>query len=179
MTSKHGAHTKTHYLKPGEVYAAREPALVTTVLGSCISVTMRHAPTGLSIMCHAVLPSRAGARKRDVEGRDIFQYVDTSIEWMVSQFEKMLIKPSAVEVKMFGGAAMFPDAGSKTRDLGVGRKNIDNAVETLKKFNMNLTAWNVGGSQGRKLIFNTLNGEVLARFIARTDPTLLASGGKR
>jgi chemotaxis protein CheD len=179
MTTKHGAHTRTHYLKPGEIYLAKEPALVTTVLGSCISVTMHHKPTGLSIMCHAVLPSRAESRKRDEDGRDIFQYVDSSIEWMVSQYEKLGIKPGAVEAKMFGGAAMFPETRIGVRDLGVGRKNIDIAVEMLKQSSMNLAAWNVGGNQGRKLIFSTLTGEVLARFITRTDFGLTASGGKK
>jgi chemotaxis protein CheD len=176
---KHGPHTRTHYLKPGEVYLSREPALITTVLGSCISVTMHHRPTALSIMCHAVMPSRAEARKKTEDGRDIFQYVDSSIEWMVSQYDQKGIKPGAVEVKMFGGAAMFPDSRSQARDLGVGRKNIDMAVEVLKKNRMSIAAWNVGGSQGRKLIFNTLTGEVLARFITRTDPAFLASGGKK
>lgn len=179
MTAKHGAHTRTHYLKPGEVYLANEPSLVTTVLGSCITITMHHRPTGLSIMCHAVLPSRSDARKRDSEGRDIFQYVDSSIEWMVAQYEKLGIKPGAVEVKMFGGAAMFPETGTPARDIGVGRKNIDTAVDALEKHHMSLTAWNVGGNQGRKLIFNSLTGEVLARFIARSYPATAAAGGKK
>jgi chemotaxis protein CheD len=179
MTPRHGAHTRTHYLKPGEVYVARDPALITTVLGSCISVTMHHRPTGLSIICHAVLPRRNEARKRDEDGRDIFQYVDSSIEWMASQFEQAGIKAAAVEVKMFGGAAMFPETRDRARDLGVGRKNIDIAMELLKKIRMSPTAWNVGGSQGRKIIFSSLTGEVLARFIARTDPALLANGGKK
>jgi chemotaxis protein CheD len=179
MTTKHGPHTRTHYLKPGEVYVAKEPSIVTTVLGSCISVTMHHRPTGFSIMCHAVLPCRAHARKRDDAGRDIFQYVDSSIEWMVEQFEKQGIKPGAVEVKMFGGAAMFPDAGETTSDIGVGRKNIETAQDTLKKSRMSLTAWNVGGNHGRKLIFNSATGDVLARFICKTEPEKKAAGGRK
>lgn len=179
MTSKHGTHSRTYYLKPGEVYLSKEPTLITTVLGSCISVTMHHRPTGLSIMCHAVMPCRAESRKKDAEGRDIFQFVDSSIEWMIAQYDKKGIKPGALEVKMFGGAAMFTDARSRDRNIGVGKKNIETAMEILNKNRLKLTAWNVGGSQGRKVIFSTLTGEVLARFISRTDPALLANGGRK
>ncbi|HNY63879.1 MAG TPA: chemotaxis protein CheD [Deltaproteobacteria bacterium] len=174
---RRGPCTRTHYLKPGEVFLSQESALITTVLGSCISITMYHKPTGLSIMCHAVMPSRTDARKK--HEHNVFQYVDSSIEWMVAQYEKKGINPSSVEVKMFGGAAMFPDARSRARDLGVGRKNIETALEVLKKHRMNLSAWNVGGSQGRKLIFSTLTGEVLARLIIRTDSARAAAGGKQ
>ncbi len=179
MKGKHGTHLKTLYLKPGEVHLTSEPTLITTVLGSCISITMHHKATGFSVICHAVMPSRSEAKKKDDEGRDIFQYVDTSIEWMVAQCRKIGIRPGSVEVKMFGGAAMFHDAGALRRDIGVGKKNIERAMETLKVNKMKLNAWNVGGSQGRKLIFNTHTGEVLARFISKTGTALIDFGGKK
>lgn len=179
MKGKHGAHIKTLYLKPGEMHLTREPSLITTVLGSCISITMHHKATGFSIICHAVMPSRLEARKRDEEGRDIFQYVDSSLEWMLSQCRKNSIKPGSVEVKMFGGAALFHDAKSVRRDLGVGKRNIEIAIEMLKKNTVKLSAWNVGGNQGRKLIFNTLTGEVLVRFISRTNASSIDSGGRK
>ena len=93
--TRHG-HPSTHYLKPGEMFMSREPSLITTVLGSCISITMHHKPTGLSIICHAVLPLREESRNKREDGKDIFQFVDSSIEWMVSQYEKGRIKPAAL-----------------------------------------------------------------------------------
>ncbi len=179
MKGKHGSHLKTLYLKPGEIHLTREPSLITTVLGSCISITMHHKATGFSVICHAVMPSRSEARKKDDNGIDIFQYVDSSLEWMISQCRKNGIKPESVEVKMFGGAAQFNEAKTLWRDLGVGKRNIEVAMETLKKNTVKLTAWNVGGNQGRKLIFNTLTGEVLARFISRTDVSLIDLGGRK
>ena len=44
-------------LKPGELLICREPHEVTTVLGSCVSITMFNARLGLAAICHAMLPS--------------------------------------------------------------------------------------------------------------------------
>lgn len=179
MKGKHGAHLRTLYLKPGEMHLTREPSLITTVLGSCISVTMHHKPTGFSAMCHAVMPSQAESRKKREGDYEVFQFVDSSLAWMIEQCEKNGIRPAAVEVKMFGGAAMFSELSQGQGDTGVGKRNIETAMEMLKKNRMKLAAWNVGGNQGRKLIFNTLTGEVLARFINKTDPSSIDSGGKK
>ncbi len=181
MKGRHGAHPKTHYLKPGEVYISREPSLITTVLGSCLSLTMHHKPTGLSIICHAVMPSRSEARKNDENGssKSIFQYVDSSLEWMITQYEKSGIEPSSVEVKMFGGAAMFTDFGTAAKELGVGKRNVETAIDMIKKNRLKLSAWNVGGNQGRKLIFNTLTGEVLAKFIMKNGLSQIDSGVRK
>jgi chemotaxis protein CheD len=179
MKGRHGAHTRTHYLKPGEMYVASEPSLITTVLGSCISVTMFDRATGFSIISHAVMPRRSHARKKAQDGSDVFQFVDSSIRWMISQFEKKGIKPSSLEVKMFGGATMFPAKSDTQSDLGVGKKNIETASDILRAHGVKLMAWNVGGNQGRKIIFNTQNGEVLAKFITRTAIIEEIPEGKR
>jgi chemotaxis protein CheD len=179
VKGRHGAHPKTHYLKPGEIHITSDPSLITTVLGSCLCLTMHHKPTGLSVICHAVMPSSSEARKKDDSGNSIFQYVDTSLEWMIAQYEKSGIEPASVEVKMFGGAAMFSDAGPASRDLGVGKRNIEIATEMIKKKRLKLTAWNVGGNQGRKLIFNTLTGEVLAKFIMKNGISQIDFGVKK
>lgn len=179
MNGKHGAHPKTHYLKPGEIHVTSEPSLITTVLGSCLCLTMHHKPTGLSVICHAVMPRRSEARIKDDGGKSIFQYVDSSLEWMIAQYEKNGIEPSSVEVKMFGGAALFTDFGPTAKELGVGKRNVETAIQLIKNKRLKLTAWNVGGNRGRKLIFNTLTGEVLARFILKSGISQISSGVKK
>ena len=96
---------RTCYLKPGEIHLAIAPSLVTTVLGSCLSVTMHHRATGMSVICHAVMPSIE--RDRNGKKEAAFQYVDSSLEWMIEQYTTKGIRMSDIEVKMFGGAAIF------------------------------------------------------------------------
>lgn len=177
MTGTTSPKPKTCYLKPGEILAASEPFLITTVLGSCLSVTMHHKATKTSLICHAAMPS--GAEARDKKRGNIFLYVDSSLQWMIDHYAEKDIRLRDIEVKMFGGAAMFQDAGSSQRDLSVGKKNIDVALTFLKKHRISLAAWNVGGSRGRKLIFNTMTGEVLAKFITKAEISFIDCGGKK
>lgn len=179
MERQAGAHLKEHYLKPGEMYLTLEPCLITTILGSCLSVTMRNKHTGMSAICHAVMPSIRDARNKDKARNDPFQYVDSALEWMLGQFEKNNVKPRDIEVKMFGGAALFPDKKPMKHDLSVGKRNVETAVKMLKKNRVSLTAWSVGGDKGRKLIFNTQTGEVFAKFIKKADASLIDFGGKK
>ena len=44
------------YLKPGELHFATGPTVVSTVLGSCVSVTMFDRLSGAAAICHALLP---------------------------------------------------------------------------------------------------------------------------
>jgi chemotaxis receptor (MCP) glutamine deamidase CheD len=66
------------FLKPGEVCISREPAVVTTILGSCIAVTMFNERLKIGGICHALLPKHPPS-KRWKE----FHYVDSSILYMV------------------------------------------------------------------------------------------------
>ena len=43
-------------LQPGELYLARKPAILRTILGSCVGVTFWSARLGAGALCHGVLP---------------------------------------------------------------------------------------------------------------------------
>ncbi len=168
---------KTCYLKPGEIHLTLDPSLVTTVLGSCLSITMHHRPTRMSVICHAVMPSIAQGRDAKKDGA--FQYVDSSLQWMIEQYTGKGIRLRDIEVKMFGGAAIFQDTGSLGGDMNIGKRNVEAALAFLKRHRIPLKAWNVGGNRGRKLIFNTLTGDVLAKFITKTHASQIDSGGRK
>ena len=54
------------YLQPGEVYLARSPTILKTVLGSCVGITFWVSRLGIGALCHGVLPrsprERSGGR---------------------------------------------------------------------------------------------------------------------
>jgi len=168
---------KACYLKPGEVHLTIDPSLVTTVLGSCLSITMHHRATGMSVICHAAMPSIAQDRNGKKEA--VFQYVDSSLQWMIEQYTGKGVRLRDIEVKMFGGSAMFQDTRSLGKNMNVGKKNVDVALAFFKKHRIRLKAWNVGGNRGRKIIFNTRTGEVLAKFITGAEASQIDFGGRR
>lgn len=143
----HGSQLDKIYLKPGELIIMDEPMIVTTVLGSCISVTMFHPQTGTAAICHAMMPHGRGSAS--------FKYVDTSINHMVKYFFHREVQSEEIQVKLFGGADMFKTVDSVTRNLSVGRQNIAVATNCLKAYGMVPTASDLGGRKGRKLVFKT------------------------
>lgn len=151
------------HLKPGEVYITDRPELVITVLGSCLSVTMFNNRRGVAGICHCLLPecnSRVTCGSGCSEG---YRYVDCSIRLMVKAFDKYGIPPREIEVKCFGGGDMFVRKSMKPDIFTVGKQNIIMAEKIIASEGLKLRAKDVGGVQGRKLLFYTQTGEVLLK----------------
>lgn len=142
------------YLQPGETIICREPALVSTILGSCVAVTMHSPSTGCSAICHALLPG-TGPEKTD------HRYICSAISHIYNQLS--LLKASKdLEVKLFGGAAVLERPTASNRDC-IGSQNVEDACNCLKELGLELTKSDTGGIKGRKLFFFTQNGDVYLR----------------
>ncbi len=162
-------HLPVLYLKAGEMHFTEQPALVITVLGSCLSVTMHDKHRGIGGICHGLLP--ACARKGRCLGNclDGFRYVDCSIEHMIRLFCRAGARKSEIEVKCFGGADMFSRKIDKPGVVSVGRQNIVAAQAILKREGLKIVKQDVGGLRGRKIYFYTDTGEVLLKRLSRVD----------
>jgi chemotaxis protein CheD len=160
---------KQHYLKPAEAIILTGEATVTTVLGSCISVTFFHPAPRFAAIIHGVLPfvpkTQSGA-PNDIE--NIFKYVDSSIQYIVKRLQEKGVDTQKMQVKVFGGADVL---GHPCRSsISVGQKNIASAMITLAEMGINVTATDVGGTKGRKLIFHTQTGYIfLKRLHSQRD----------
>jgi chemotaxis protein CheD len=154
------------YLKPAELCVSKAPAMVTTVLGSCIAVTMWDPETGVAAICHAPQPdcpkSSMECPRHCIKK---YHYVSCVIPEMLIHMEAAGVKRGNIEVKIFGGAsvlATFP-RGS------IGRKNIDTALSLFKHYGFEPKAKLVGGRRGCKIVLNTHTGEVMFRYIQRSE----------
>ena len=157
-----GPSRERFFLKVGEVFASKTPTLVQTILGSCVAVSM-HYRGGFGLICHAAMPHGGEARGND------FKYVDRSIRWMVDWCLSQRVDLGGVEIKIFGGSEQIQSGGLP----GIGRRNIEAAHAALDELGLRPTAADVGGPVGRKLFFDTLQGDV---WIRRLDP--LGSAGR-
>ena len=70
-------------------------------------------------------------------------------------------------MKCFGGADMFSRPIEKSGLLSVGRQNSETADEVLKSEGLTLVTRDVGGLQGRKILFYTHTGEVLMKRLTQ------------
>ncbi len=151
------------YLKPGEMYTAERPTMVSTVLGSCVSVTMFSRHLGVGAICHGFLPKYTNTKHCDSHYMEDFKYVDYSIMQMIEGFDKYGIKRSEIKVKLFGGADALFLHGDQPGIFSVGRQNILTAIQVIKNERLNLIISDTGGMRGRKLIFYTHTGEVFLK----------------
>ncbi len=149
----------TVYLRPGEFFFASEPTVITTVLGSCVSVTLFAPGAGRGAMCHASLPFLPpGGCPGD--GR----YADASVRAMLARFRAAGIAPGELEAKIFGGAAVLGSGGEPIRG-SMGEQNVASALASLGAEGVRLSVRDVGGGVGRKLFFFAHTGEVFMRRI--------------
>lgn len=147
------------YLNPGEMVLAEAPAIVTTVLGSCVSVTLFYPPRALGSICHAVLP---GGREHDPG-----KYADQAVRTMIEFFADLKVHPQELTAKIFGGADMFPPYKGCGRSSSIGAQNVQAALAALSSLGIEPKVSEVGGHLGRKLVFVTHTGEVFIRRISK------------
>jgi len=143
-----------HYLYPGTLFVHRKPHLITTVLGSCVAVCLWNQTSQLGGINHYLLPLWNG------EGLPTPKYGNIAIAKL---YEKVLSYSNPGDkliAKVFGGASMWEKTDGL---LAVGQRNIDFALETLQTLGIAVVAKDLGGHQGRKVIFNSGDGSVLMR----------------
>ena len=149
-------------IQPGELYIARTPLMLQTILGSCVSVTFWSKRLALGAMCHGVLPKCP----RGAALREQFRYVDSAIRYLLQQLDASGTKRKDLEIKVFGGADVLAVSASRAAKPTVGALNCKAALEVLQAENLSINASDLGGSRGRVIYFDTGTGEVLVKRLA-------------
>ncbi|WP_277656079.1 chemotaxis protein CheD [Seleniivibrio woodruffii] len=152
---------ESYYLKPGEIFYSEEPAMVRTVLGSCVSITMFVPRFKIGIISHCMLPTSQDAIHR---GEDAMKYVDCALLYMNKKIINSGAEKRETEVKLFGGSNMFTIADA---DSGVGIKNVNSALNLIKKLGYGIVSSDTGGNFTRKLFFSFDTGKVYLRKISK------------
>jgi len=155
------------YLFPGELYLAREPAVIRTILGSCVGVTFWSAKLGIGALCHSLLPRYPGNAAAGFSHTAGHRYVDFSIRDLARRFDELGALRKEVEVKLFGGADVLVVSNPGSSRPTVGKMNCETAVEIVRAEGFDLIASSLGGTSGLNLKFNTKTGEVLVRRLPR------------
>ncbi|MDA8414050.1 MAG: chemotaxis protein CheD [Desulfobacteraceae bacterium] len=158
-----------HYLKPGELFFGETATMVSTLLGSCVAVTMFSPRCRVGAICHVLLPSRREEHHCPGSCDEGARYVDCALRLMLDWFTQRGIVRSEIEVKAFGGSDMFAVKGEESRSLTVGRQNLELALHLIKKAGLRLYASDLGGPSGRKIFFSTHTGEVLLKRLNKSQ----------
>jgi len=127
------------------------PAVITTVLGSCVSLCLRDPARRQGGINHSALP----------QGADHAGYGRAANDLLVQAMLDRGNILQAMQAKLFGGA-VAPG--------GVGAQNLAAAVEALRRCNIPLMAQRTGGASGLLLHFHTDTAEVMLRATGAGRP---------
>jgi chemotaxis protein CheD len=143
------------YLLPGELVAVGgdAPRTLVTILGSCVSVCLWDRRGRGGGMNHFLLPRRTPDAPRS--GR----HGDSAVALLVSRLLGLGAERADLRAKVFGGAHVLPGAAAGGRTLG--GDNVQVALRALRDQGVALVSEDVGGTRGRKLAFNTVDGTAL------------------
>jgi len=140
------------FLPMGALYCSRDPAIVTTVLGSCVSVCLWDRRLAMSGINHFLLPRWSGEQEPSLK------YGDIAIESLLAEMTALGSRRSDLVAKVFGGAALNTLPGT-----GVGNGNIAFALDHLRHHGIEMVAKRTGGTTGVHLRLFTGTGMVQVR----------------
>lgn len=149
------------FLQPGELYFGDRGTRIRTLLGSCVSLVFWHPHKHLGGMCHYMLPSRADRQFGDLDGR----YADEAAALMFRDMREAGTRPHEYQVKVFGGANMFPDHRVDAADH-VGQRNVEAAKHILKAHGLKCVCEHTAGVGHRNVIFDIWSGTVWVKHQA-------------
>ncbi|MBF0154908.1 MAG: chemotaxis protein CheD [Magnetococcales bacterium] len=158
-------------LKQGEFFIGQNHGVVTTILGSCVALTIYHAPTRTGMMCHGMLPTcRAEhlVEQDHCRGWDAncFRYVDCVVAHMLTECADRGLPYRELQLKLFGGSDMLIHGRSfhKSR-FSVGKANVESALKILSTVELQPMRVDTGGHRGRKIVFFLESGEVWRQWL--------------
>ena len=150
-------------LPPGEIYLARSPMLLQTLLGSCVSATLWNARLGIGALSHGVLPVCPYPWGPNVRAPEGSRYVDFGIRSLVHEFRIRGSRNDEIQIKLFGGADVLPIFTERSDKPTVGALNAKAALEVIASEGLQVQAYDLKGNRGRRIFFNTGSGEVFVR----------------
>jgi chemotaxis protein CheD len=159
----HDAEMVEVYLQPGQMFLAREPTMIRTILGSCVSASFWSARMGLGALCHAVLPLCPEGSEQGVSPLLGYRYVDFSICDIARKFDRLGAHRPEVQVKLFGGADVLLVGSEASARATVGSINCETALDVLRTEGFHVSASSLRGMSGLNIHFNTGSGEIWLR----------------
>ena len=144
---------------PGHVVASTQPALVTTLLGSCVSVCLFNQQAKFGAINHYMLPTTSSGVRSP-------KYGDFAIRSLVQFMYKNSGGLEKVVAMVFGGASVVR---SITYGVNIGDENVAIARKMLSEYRIPIVKAMTGGLQGLKVRYRTWDNQVQFRRIQKSE----------
>lgn len=138
-----------YYLEPGCIFACWEPYQLATVLGSSVAICLTDPVAQVAGMNSFAYPKQKGSA-------DVTKFGNYSIPQLIEMMFKLGATRKNIQAHIVGGSA-----SKKYCSVDIGKKNVDIAKKILKKNKIPIVNDDTGGIFGRKVLFDTKNGEII------------------
>jgi chemotaxis protein methyltransferase CheR len=141
----------------GEFFAARQPTVISTILGSCVAACLFDPAARIGGLNHFMLPFHASDLA--VSAR----YGVHAMELLINEIMKLGGDRRRLRAKVFGGANVFRFTDSP---WNVGRCNVEFVRKFLESENIPVLAERLGGEEPLRVHFVTATGKAFVKAIA-------------
>lgn len=148
---------KNILVSPGDIWFSNEPSSLSAVTGSGIVMTVFDSKRKCGGMCYFIRPLR------DNPAEDSPLFACPAIIGLLNKFLATGSDLTFLNAQLHGGAE---NQKVKGYTAGLGNQNAKVAKEILELKKVNIVGEGIGGTYGRKIVFNTLSGETM---IAKVD----------
>jgi chemotaxis protein CheD len=152
-------------IQPGEYYVTNKDEVIATVLGSCISVCIKDERNNIAGMNHFMLPGNFSTE--EVLFSQSGRYGMYAMELIIGDLLKLGGDRQDLTAKVFGGGHVL--AAVHDRAKSVPASNIEFVKAFLAMENIKIISSDVGGTQGRKVLYLPRTGQAFVKKLLQQD----------
>jgi two-component system chemotaxis response regulator CheB len=165
---------KVLHLNIGELIITQGPAVISTVLGSCVCICLYTIDKKACGMIHFALAKKLG----ETSGEDDLRYGEIAIPLLIEKFVEYVGGNKAnVKAKIVGGSNK--DQQIRNAEV-IAKENVLIARTLLKKYGIEIVNEDVGGEFGRQVLLHVPSGRVqCAELNKKVRPIVKESGPRK
>jgi chemotaxis protein CheD len=141
-----------------EMKIENKPVELVTSVGSCVALCIYDSANRCGGLAHVMLPHSSIASNDSLPSK----FADTAVPALAKAVREIGRQEACLSAKIAGGANVFLNL--KGLGPAIGLKNVEAVKAALNANKIWLAAEDVGGSYGRRIVFNVKTGVVVVRF---------------
>ena len=154
--------SKRKAIVAGEVYASRDPIVITTLLGSCIAVCLYDPTVQAGGMNHFLLPEANSPTAENA------CFGINAMELLINELMTLGSDRNRMVAQLFGGGSVMRDHLQSSR---VGEQNISFVRKYLNTEGIPILDQKVGGTKAMRISMLANTGQVMAKELDHDDST--------
>ncbi len=145
------------FVHAGQLFTSAAPAVVSTILGSCVAVCLWDPARRAGGVNHYLLPRWVG------QGEASLRFGNIAIATLIADLVARGCRARDLRARVFGGAGGVATGGVTPGEFGP--QNVAVARRLLRAAGIRLASEDVGGDRSRKVMFRTDDGSVTVRTV--------------